>query len=73
VGCLYNRSSGTLPGVKKADAPTCRIVILRNKANPMTRYSTNRGLASGLQGVLNHCQINQIVESAQISLLLPGE
>ena len=33
----------------------------------------NRGLASGLQGVLNHCQINQIVESAQISRLLPGE
>jgi hypothetical protein len=33
----------------------------------------NRGLASGLQGVLNHCQIDQIVESAQISPLLPGQ
>jgi hypothetical protein len=34
---------------------------------------TNRGLASGLRGVLNRCQIDQIVESAQISPLLPGE
>ena len=32
-----------------------------------------RSLASGLQGVLNRCQIDQIVESAQISPRLPGE
>ena len=40
VRCLYTCSGGALPAVKQADAPTCRVVILPSKANPMTSHMT---------------------------------